>query len=251
MIKGADGSTTEVSNSGTVNVRGNSTSLADKKAYNLKFDSSINPFGMGTAKKWSLLANIFDKTMIRNYMGLNFQRYLESTQTPFENNVSKAFTSNCKNVDLYVDGKYLGTYLLTESVEVGADRVNIDTSYYDKTTDDVKADSTPTTVTINGTEYKLYDALLELANDSRLDTDAYYFKTSVLGQQFGLNDPVCSTDIAGNKLNPSLTGNSADAVKPQFVNDIKSYLEGFETVINSTSYETSDAQFEDMKKFID
>lgn len=251
MIKGADGSTTEVSNSGTVNVRGNSTSLADKKAYNLKFDSSINPFGMGSAKKWSLLANIFDKTMIRNYMGLNFQRYLESTQTPFANNVSKAFTSNCKNVDLYVDGKYLGTYLLTESVEVGADRVNIDTSYYDKTTDDVKADSTPTTVTINGTEYKLYDALLELANDSRLDTDAYYFKTSVLKQQFGLNDPVCSTDIAGNKLNPSLTGNSADAVKPQFVNDIKSYLEGFETVINSTSYETSDAQFEDMKKFID
>lgn len=251
MIKGADGSTTEVSNSGTVNVRGNSTSLADKKAYNLKFDSSINPFGMGTAKKWSLLANIFDKTMIRNYMGLNFQRYLESTQTPFENNVSKAFTSNCKNIDLYVDGKYLGTYLLTESVEVGADRVNIDTSYYDKTTDDVKADSTPTTVTINGIEYKLYDALLELANDSRLDTDAYYFKTSVLGQQFGLNDPVCSTDIAGNALNPNLTGNSADAVKPQFVNDIKSYLEGFETVINSTSYETSDAQFEDMKKIID
>ena len=251
MIKGADGSTTEVSNSGTVNVRGNSTSLADKKAYNLKFDSSINPFGMGSAKKWSLLANIFDKTLIRNYMGLDFQRYLESTQTPFANNVSKAFTSNCKNVDLYVDGKYLGTYLLTESVEVGADRVNIDTSYYDKTTDDVKADSTPTTVTINGTEYKLYDALLELANDSRLDTDAYYFKTSVLGQQFGLNDPVCSTDIAGNKLNPSLKENSADAVKPQFVNDIRSYLEGFENVINSTSYETSDAQFKDMEKFID
>ena len=251
MIKGADGSTTEVSNSGTVNVRGNSTSRADKKAYNLKFNSSINPFGMGSAKKWSLLANIFDKTLIRNYMGLDFQRYLESTQTPFANNVSKAFTSNCKNVDLYVDGKYLGTYLLTESVEVGADRVNIDTSYYDKTTDDVKTDSTPTTVTINGTEYKLYDALLELANDSRLDTDAYYFKTSVLGQQFGLNDPVCSTDIAGNKLNPSLKGNSADAVKPQFVNDIRSYLEGFENVINSTSYKTSDAQFEDMEKFID
>lgn len=251
MIKGADGSTIEASNSGTVNVRGNSTSLADKKAYNLKFDSSINPFEMGSAKKWSLLANIFDKTMIRNYMGLNFQRYLESTQTPFENNVSKAFTSKCKNVDLYVDGKYLGTYLLTESVEVGKDRVDIDTSYYDKTTDDVKTGSTPTTVTINGTEYKLYDALLELANDSRLDTDAYYFKTSVLEQQFGLNDPVCSTDIAGNALNPNLKGNSADAVKPQFVNDIKSYLEGFETVINSTSYETSDAQFEDMKKFID
>lgn len=251
MIKGADGSAIEASNSGTINVRGNSTSLADKKAYNLKFDSSINPFGMGSAKKWSLLANIFDKTLIRNYMGLDFQRYLESTQTPFANNVSKAFTSNCKNVDLYVDGKYLGTYLLTESVEVGADRVNIDTSYYDKTTDDVKADSTPTTVTINGTEYKLYDALLELANDSRLDTDAYYFKTSVLGQKFGLNDPVCSTDIAGNKLNPSLKENSADAVKPQFVNDIRSYLEGFENVINSTSYETSDAQFKDMEKFID
>ncbi|MFR2365310.1 MAG: CotH kinase family protein [Eubacterium sp.] len=251
MIKGADGSTTEVSNSGTVNVRGNSTSRADKKAYNLKFNSSINPFGMGSAKKWSLLANIFDKTLIRNHMGLDFQRYLESTQTPFANNVSKAFTSNCKNVDLYVDGKYLGTYLLTESVEVGADRVNIDTSYYDKTTDDVKADSTPTTVTINGTEYKLYDALLELANDSRLDTDAYYFKTSVLGQQFGLNDPVCSTDIVGNKLNPSLKENSTDAVKPQFVNDIRSYLEGFENVINSTSYETSDAQFKDMEKFID
>ena len=55
----------------------------------------------------------------------------------------------------------------------------------------------------------------------------------------------------GNKLNPSLKENSTDAVKPQFVNDIRSYLEGFENVINSTSYETSDAQFKDMEKFID
>ena len=53
----------------TVNVRGNSTSLADKKAYNLKFDSSINPFGMGTAKKWSLLANIFDKNYDKKLHG--------------------------------------------------------------------------------------------------------------------------------------------------------------------------------------
>ena len=69
MIKGADGSTTEVSNSGTINVRGNSTSRADKKAYNLKFNSSINPFGMGSAKKWSLLANIFDKTFNKKSYG--------------------------------------------------------------------------------------------------------------------------------------------------------------------------------------
>ena len=40
-------------------LEGNSTSLADKKAYNLKFDSSINPFGMGTANEMESACKYF------------------------------------------------------------------------------------------------------------------------------------------------------------------------------------------------
>lgn len=101
---------------GTIKVRGNSTAAADKKPFNISFSTAQNVFGMGKAKKWSLLANAFDKSLIRNRLAMEFATEL-----------GLMYTSKSTFVDLYINDKYYGNYLLIESVGVGKDRVDIDT----------------------------------------------------------------------------------------------------------------------------
>ena len=119
VIYNADG-TIDSEGSGTIKLRGNSTSTGQKKPYNIKFDSKTNVFGFGKAKKWSLLANTFDKALIRNQIGVQFHHKI------MEANQQYQFTSECEPIDLYLDGHYLGAYLLLESVEAGSSRVDID-----------------------------------------------------------------------------------------------------------------------------
>lgn len=241
MIKGADG-TTEVFNYGKANVRGNSTSLADKKAYNIKFDKKVNPFGMGSAKKWSLLANIFDKTLIRNQIGMEFQRTLEASQGVFpEDGASKVFTSNCQSVDLYIDGKYLGTYSMIESVETGTDRVNIDIDYSVEDTDEYAEGATPDEVTCDGKAYKVFDALLELETE-RGDDDAYFFTTGL--ERFAINEPE-RTNKDKYSSQPGGVGS-----QPEWVGLIKEFVQGFETALQSDDFDRF-SQFIDVDSFVD
>ena len=94
--------------------RGNSTWALTKKPYNIKFEEKTDLFGMGKAKKWSLLANYTDKTDIRNMVAFDI-----ADKTGID------FVSKSVSVDLFVDGDYYGNYLLCESVEVGKTRVDI------------------------------------------------------------------------------------------------------------------------------
>ncbi len=94
--------------------RGNSTWALKKKPYNIKFEEKTDLFGMGKAKKWSLLANYTDKTDIRNMVAFDI-----ADKTGID------FVSKGVSVDLFVDGNYYGNYLLCESVEVGKTRVDI------------------------------------------------------------------------------------------------------------------------------
>ncbi len=98
-------------------VRGNTTSMPHivKKAYTFKFDKKKDVLGMGKGKKWALIANAFDPTLLRNYTAfeLAYELGLE-------------YTSNQKFVELWVDGSYRGCYTLYEPVQEGKDRVDID-----------------------------------------------------------------------------------------------------------------------------
>ena len=94
--------------------RGNATWDCPKKPYNIKFDKKTDMFGMGAAKKWTLLANYMDESLVRNSYGWE---YAEALGMPF--------TSKYKHVDLYINEQYLGNYVICESVEVGKERVNI------------------------------------------------------------------------------------------------------------------------------
>ncbi len=97
-----------------IKTRGYTSFLAPKKPYQIKFDKKQDLFGMGKAKKWILLANYYDGTMIR-------------TKTFFDlaDEIGMDYVSKSVFVDLYIDGDYMGVYQLIEKIEVGSTRVDL------------------------------------------------------------------------------------------------------------------------------
>ena len=94
--------------------RGNATWGYPKKPYNIKFDKKTSVLGMPAAKKWTLLANYRDLSMIHNVYGWEFASAFGLT-----------YTSEYRYVDLYINGEYKGNYAICESVEIGDNRVEI------------------------------------------------------------------------------------------------------------------------------
>lgn len=95
--------------------RGNSSwQVYDKKGYQIKFDTKIQVLGMNKAKKWVLLANAGDDSLMR------FQLASRAAQS-----WDMAFVPEFAYVDLWIDGEYLGTYLLGEKVEIDESRLNL------------------------------------------------------------------------------------------------------------------------------
>ena len=56
--------------------RGNSTFVADKIPFQIKFSKKVDLFGMGKSKKWILLANYYDETQLRNAVAFYLEREL-------------------------------------------------------------------------------------------------------------------------------------------------------------------------------
>lgn len=85
-----------------------------KKSYNVKLDKKADLYGMGKAKKWALISNYLDHSMVRNKV---------------TEEMCKAVGAQCVMdsvfVDLYADGSYRGTYQLYERVQIQKNRVNI------------------------------------------------------------------------------------------------------------------------------
>lgn len=96
--------------------RGNSTWGLEKKPYRIKFAQKEKFLGKGyaNAKKWTLLANHADKSLIRNA--------LASCVGDF---CGQKFTPAAKFVDLTLNGNYIGTYQLSDQIDVRPHRVNI------------------------------------------------------------------------------------------------------------------------------
>lgn len=94
---------------------GNSSwDYSKKKPYNLKLPQKENLYGMGKAKKWTLLANYLDHSMLRNKLTEEMCKAAE-----MECVMDSVF------VDLYADGSYRGTYQLYERVQIQKNRINI------------------------------------------------------------------------------------------------------------------------------
>ena len=98
--------------------RGNTTWYWSKKPYLLKMDAKASFFGFPAHKRWILLANFMDKTLMRNLVAMKV-----SSMTSLD------WTPRCHSVELVLNGKHQGTYLLIEQVRVDKNRVNIKDGY--------------------------------------------------------------------------------------------------------------------------
>ncbi len=103
---------------GEVKIRGRSSADHQKTPYNFKFNSKVDLFGMGAGKKYCLLSNQNDTTLLKNALMFELSDLL-------------GIENSCKYevVDLYTNGSYRGSYLLTTPTDVGSNRVDIDEDY--------------------------------------------------------------------------------------------------------------------------
>lgn len=112
---------------GTMRIRGRGNStwsghLDLKKPYQFQLEQKVDVLGMGKHKTWILLMN--DETLVKNKLGLDLAQDIKLTNS-----------SLGEFVDVFMNGRYLGNYLLCERVEISKERVNIaklDDEYEDK-----------------------------------------------------------------------------------------------------------------------
>lgn len=84
-----------------------------KKPYRLKFKSKQSPLGApALAKKWTLISNYSDKSLMRNILAFEASRRIGQAYTPY-----------CHPVDVIVNGEYRGCYQLCDQVEAAEGRV--------------------------------------------------------------------------------------------------------------------------------
>ena len=105
---------------GNIKLRGNGTLTYDKKAYRLKFDNKVNLLGVNQdlkAKSWVLIADYADQSMMRNATAY----YIGNSLFNYSNN----YCSDYKHVNVYLNNKYNGVYLLAEQQQTNSGRVNI------------------------------------------------------------------------------------------------------------------------------
>ena len=88
--------------------RGNTTwsSAVEKRPYNIKLDQKVTLLGIDCdkTKKWSLLANVNDRTLLRNKVAYDLAHTM-------------GIGFDSASVDLWMNGVYNGTYLLTPKTD--------------------------------------------------------------------------------------------------------------------------------------
>ena len=101
--------------SGTVRLRGNKSISFPKKPYRIKFNEKHKVLDSpAKAKKWTLINNYGDKTLMRNLLAFELSRCLEMPYTPYG-----------QSVDVLVNGEYKGNYQLCDHIDVRKNRVEL------------------------------------------------------------------------------------------------------------------------------
>ena len=184
---GADGGLIYSGGLTQIKGRGNSTWNYPKKPYQIKLGKKTDLLETGdpdeAAKTWVLLANYYDKSFMLNTLTFDLADAL-----------GLAYSPNSRPVDLYYDGEYRGTYLLSEKTEVNGGRVDIhdlEGDFEDANPEVEDFDDLPTATGVNayGNECQYVTGLtdpedlsggylLEMDYISRAMTEKSYFTTT-------------------------------------------------------------------------
>ena len=106
----------ENSENGVIKVRGRTTSiLSSKKPYRIKFSTKQKILNFkGKEKKWTLIANHFDRSLLRNNLAFKISELIGLKYTP-----------RCLPVDVILNGNFRGNYYICDKIEIGKNRINI------------------------------------------------------------------------------------------------------------------------------
>ena len=100
----------------TIKGRGNYSWTFPKKGYKIKLDKKADLLGMGESKHWVLVSNFYDHSMLRNATATELSRRVFG---------ASAWIPQQRFVDVVLNGRYSGTYQLSEQVRIDDDRVDI------------------------------------------------------------------------------------------------------------------------------
>lgn len=131
--------------------RGNTSLLIPKHSFTLKLPHEDSLLGLNGSRRWILVSNNLDKTLLRNLLSYDLATALNCPET------SQSVLS-----ELYINDIYQGCYQLIEPIQTGREHLDIRTTR---------------------NEY-----LLEL-NSGREEEGVRYYETPLFGIRFQLNEP--------------------------------------------------------------
>ncbi len=157
-----------------------------KLPYNIKLSKSASLLGMASAKKWCLLANVNDKSLVKNQLTYDFAKYIGVNYQPV-----------CKPVDLYVNQQYLGSYQLSEKVEIKSNRLNITDAFENL---QIANGTTDSTGVITPVDFNTNPASVYNYTDS--NSTCNDIKTSLTGSTATFQMTVGNKKYSGDLANP-------------------------------------------------
>ena len=134
-VYNADGSVNMATTNCGVRLRGNSTQKLPKKPFAVKLTAKRPILGMPTHKRWCLLANWLDRSMIRNLVGFAAAKATTEAWKAESIDEGMVWNPSGKSVELVIDGRHVGNYLLCEQIKIGSKRLNINDCYEDLVAD--------------------------------------------------------------------------------------------------------------------
>jgi hypothetical protein len=212
--------------------RGNYSWSFRRKSFTLKLGKKADLCGMGSNKKWALVANDYDKSLMRNSLA----GYLGSKLT------NLSWTPKSRPVDLYVNGSYRGNYLLIERVSIDPLRVNVPELKGGEKTCPVGGAKTPDDQSVASHPNNLDPCITGgyiLEWDFRKGADYNAYLGSDSGY-VGVKDPENDLDRSGNVTKKGISSYQKDYIK-SYLNTVDSTLRGSGFTSNTTGW----------KKYID
>lgn len=103
-----------------IRLRGNSTQKFPKKPFAMKLVSKASVLGMPKHKRWVLLANWMDRTMLRNAVAFEVAHQTENAYAD-----GLGWNPRGYSVEVVMDGRHVGNYYLCEQIKIDGDRVDI------------------------------------------------------------------------------------------------------------------------------
>lgn len=204
--------------------RGNSTQYpADEERkfpYSIKFSEKTKILGMQKSKKWALMANYFDRSLIRtDLVGYIGNEVFNSEYNP-----------NFKSVNLYINGDFYGTYDIGEKITITKQRVNI------QSLEDF-AENSSDYIDVNG------DGSIDI-NDAGfiLEVDTF------LSEKHNFYSSVYKLPI--NLAEPSFDDLSDDDAQV-YVDYAKGKIDAFEEMLFADDFENHYEEYIDVNSFVD